>query len=151
MAKATIDEKLTPAELAAISKVKSNGLTSGDYPVDVTIHVTAHVRKGDDYERTPTASIPTKKTLALFVRYSGVTRDAALNALEKAMTDALDSGIEADFGDLDAAETKVIKALGEMPKVKVSGATTVKNLIVERIPAVKTIEADVAIGQEATS
>lgn len=138
-----IDERFSTAELAAIGKIagKNNGLTSGDHSVDVMLHVSAIVRKGEDYERTPTASIPTKKVLALFVRYSGVTRDAALAVLERAMTDALNNEIAAEFGDLEAAEEKVIKTLGELPKVKVSGATTVHDLVVDRIEQTITVEA----------
>ena len=139
-----IDERFSAAELSAIAKVgKSGNLLVGDHKVDVMLHLTAIVRKGEDYERTPTASIPTKKTLALFVRYCGITRDAALKMLERAMTDAINEQVTADFGDLDTAEMKVVKALGNLPKVKVAGATTVHDLVVEYVAPVLVVEADV--------
>lgn len=60
-----------------------------DQKVDFTVRVKGYLDIFEDTEKTPTVSIPMKETLALFIRYCGVTREAAMGLLQRAMTDAL--------------------------------------------------------------
>lgn len=93
--------------------------------VDGTVNVSA------DEEYTPTVKIPLKVAFALFVRYSGITGEHALNALQKAMSEALTLDEEAqekiaEIAVLDAAQQKVSDMLGSLPKAKRSGKVTIK-------------------------
>lgn len=93
--------------------------------VDGTVNVSA------DEEYTPTVKIPLKAAFALFVRYSGITGEHALNALQKAMSEALTLDEEAqekiaEIAVLDAAQQKVSDMLGSLPKAKRSGKVTIK-------------------------
>jgi len=141
--KRIIDESLTNLEKLALAKVSANTtpLAPGDHDFDITVRVSGSLRKGEDYERTPTASVPLKQALALFVRYCGITRKAALSALTKAMTEALDTGTQVDMEVVNTAEKMVMDSLEEMPKVNVSGATTVQHLQVEKVNAIVVVEA----------
>jgi hypothetical protein len=100
----------------------------GTYKVneELNISLAASIVQNGEEEYTPTISIPTKVTLALFVRYSGITGDAALSALQRAMTEAVKIGEKAEesvseLADIKAAEKKVKKMLGELPKDKRKG------------------------------
>jgi len=64
-------------------------LTEGTHNVDCTIRVTGTLHVGTDYDTAPTVSIPLKETMALFIAYSGITREHAINVLTRAMTDAI--------------------------------------------------------------
>lgn len=84
---------------------------------------------GESY--TPTVDIPMKVTLALFVRYSGVTADVALKALEKAMSEALAIGAKgedkiSEVANIDKAMSKVTAMLGKLPQKTRKGKTNVK-------------------------
>lgn len=79
---------------------------------------------------TPTISIPLKVTLALFMRYSGITGQHALDALEKAMTESLKLDKKAqksiiELTTLDKCEEKITAMLGELPKSERKGKTLV--------------------------
>jgi hypothetical protein len=107
----------------------------GVYTVDetVTLRVEGVLTVGDTVLYQPTTSIPWKQTLALFVRYSGVTREAALVALVRAMTEALTTDEEAAdlmaaVADLEEAEEQVADALDALPVQPRLGAVSVKRL-----------------------
>jgi len=140
--------KLNPKEVAAffrdiqnvgkkwLDRWKGDGnLTIGDHNVDCFLHVRGTVRKGKDYVIVGTASIPIKQTLALFIKYSGVTREAAKSALVKAMNDAAANGDKVDMGDLDKEIEAVTAMLPKLPPISSAGKTTVVSLTVERIPS----------------
>lgn len=61
----------------------------GSFEVDTTVRIRGLLNVFEDEQYTPTAEIPIKAALALFIRYCGVTRDAARRALQQAMTEAL--------------------------------------------------------------
>jgi hypothetical protein len=108
----------------------------GAYNLDqeVVIHLSGSLKVGEDSEYTPTTSIPYKTAMALFLRYSGVTRDAAMNALVKAMTDAIKLGAEGEesaelvaaMADIAEAEATVQKGLDALPNKTKLGAVTQK-------------------------
>ena len=112
---------------------KRDGMEPGTYTVDESVHIgmqgTYEVNPVEWI--TPTTSIPMKVTLALFMRYSGITGQIALDALEKAMAEALKIGVKgektiAECATLDKYEEKVKLMLGELPKKSRKGKTFVK-------------------------
>jgi hypothetical protein len=131
----SISTKTLEAAKKAISselKVRED-LTPGSYIVDEELHLKldGSVTVNEPEKYIPTVSIPVKATLALFVRYSGITGDRALAALEMAMTEALKLGDKAEehiveIAMLDNAEKKVKKMLGDLPKVDRAGKTIIK-------------------------
>jgi hypothetical protein len=97
--------------------------------VNLTLSGSVEVNEPETY--TPTINIPLKVTMALFVRYSGITGAAALKALEKAMSEALTLDKKAvklisELAVLEQAEEKVTAMLGELPKAERKGKTFVK-------------------------
>lgn len=119
-------------------KAVRKDVAAGKYPIDtvVSLHLSGLVTVEPDGTYSPTTSIPWKTALALFVRYSGVTREHALQALTLAMREALDKDEEAEelisaFADLDEAAERVQEALGELPEQPRKGAVRVKVQIKE--------------------
>ncbi len=119
--------------LAKTAKSDRDSLPVGRHALDetVTLRVTGSVLVSEDTEYTPTASIPLKAALALFVRYSGVTGQAAMDALTRAMTEALETGTNAaqnmrEMAILDAAEATVRAGLTDLPKAPRKGPVTVQ-------------------------
>ncbi len=130
-------DKLTQAVLAKTlekaAKKDRSVLPTGDFEVDtlVTLHVQGSIKIGEDTERVPTADLPIKTALALFVRYSGVTGEHALKALQRAMREAIENGEDAAEGlaeatMLDEAEKRVRSTLEDLPKVSRKGRVTIK-------------------------
>jgi hypothetical protein len=138
--------RIDPEILAALANVLSKDakgvrdcLPPGEYAIDseITLAIKGKVDVLEDEEYTPTAKIPHKLAMALFIRYAGVTGPLAMDALVKAMTEAM--AIEAlegkakkaalkaigEVADLDAAEDVVIKGLGELPKATRNGKVNV--------------------------
>ena len=122
-------------KLAAKTDARA-GIAPGAYKVDtrVVVHLKGSVNVGEDSDYIPTTSIPIKIAFALFLKYSGVTRGAAMTALVQAMTEAivLDAegadtvGIIEELADLEAAEGLVRAGLAKLPKKPKSGAVTHK-------------------------
>lgn len=120
---------------------KTDKPAAGEFEFDQTFMVslkgTAKLLADEDY--TPTANIPMKDALALFLRYAGVTGPAAMDALVKAMTEAAEIGALPtdkakkerraairEIADLDEAEKLVNKKLGELPLATRKGKFTPK-------------------------
>lgn len=133
--------ELSPIVLAALAdlagkKAKGNrdklGVGEHDFEAEVTLKLSGSVNVLEDESYTPTVKIPHKLAMALFLRYAGVTGPAAMDALVRAMTEALrvEAEIEGlkgkakkaamdairEVADLDAAEAAVVKGLAELPK-----------------------------------
>ena len=89
----------------------------------------------------PTVSIPLVATLALFFDKCGVTRDAALNLLREAITEAMaenvneDSKIKERIGDVEKA-IKAVKddLIAKLTKMKRAGRVITKDLEVTLTP-----------------
>lgn len=128
---------LAKAVKDAAAKKAREELAVGKHSVDFTVRVSGELTVGEDESYTPTVKVPFKAALALFVRYSGVTGDAALNALVKAFTEAVEAdgdtvaALEAS-ADLVAAEARLNAALGELPKATRKGKVLTK-LVVEAV------------------
>lgn len=80
---------ISKAIKAAAEKEARAALQPGVHQVDTLVRVHGSMTINEDERYIPTAEIPVKAALALFIRYCGITRDAAENALVRAMTEAL--------------------------------------------------------------
>jgi len=131
---------------AAAEKQAKAELSPGSYPVDVKVRIRGQINVFEPEEYTPTTSIPLKSALALFIRRCGVTRDAALAALQDAMIDALrhaegdaDANIAAaiseDLEVVDDCLARVEAMAKALPKKQRDGKVTTK-LTVEELVAV---------------
>jgi hypothetical protein len=131
-------DQIDPATLATIAKAIKVSLASrrpapGVHEVAecVTFDIVSEVKVSEDSERTPTVSVPLLPTLALFIRYSGVTGPTALRALERAMREAIEAGegateAIAEVADIEACEARVVAAMQALPKVPKKGAVSVR-------------------------
>ena len=130
---------LDPVELLALSKaVKSKAVEAarrelgpGVHHVDCTVRVRGSLEIGEDGERSPTASIPVKEVLALFVARSGANRGAALKLLRTCLRDALSKGPSAQgaitmAADIDRIfEAEVAELVKGLPPTPVRGSVRV--------------------------
>lgn len=132
-------ETLTVQTLRAMAKAldteikKRDDLVTGTYDVaeTVTLNVQGTVSKFPDEEYTPTVKIAHKVAMALLVRHCGITGQAALNALERAIKESIEVDDKSEtyiaaMADLTVAETKVQNMLNELPKATRAGKTTIK-------------------------
>lgn len=103
--------------------------------VNLTVEV-GSLQIGHDTDKTPTCSIPLLPTLALLVKRMGATRDAALQMIKDAMTEALtlDKGAtEALMAESGVAEAETLikeKVIATLPRTKVRKAVKVKDATV---------------------
>ncbi|MCB9924898.1 MAG: hypothetical protein H6822_22150 [Planctomycetaceae bacterium] len=133
----------TKALLAKAWKNEDLDLGVGRHYFDeqFVVRVSGSVEKHEDQLVAPTVSIPLVTTLALFFDKCGVTRDAALNLLREAITEAMDENVNEDakikerIGDVEKA-IKAVKdeLIGKLPKMKRSGKVITKNLEVTLTP-----------------
>lgn len=113
-------------------------VAAGNYQFNtvLTFNLKGELRVAEDFEWTPTVSIPIKKTLALFMRYCGATREAAMAGLMQAMKEAHELEVKgeeciAELADLEKAEQQVIENLDQLPKELKKGAVTGKLTLIE--------------------
>ncbi len=103
----------------------------------VTLHIKGTVSKAKDHDKTPTTSIPLIVTMAVLLHRMGFQREKAKELLVASMTEALKAGDKAEgyiaenVADIEAAIAEVREITDELPKVTVSGATTIKATITE--------------------
>ncbi len=121
---------LAKAVSAKALKAARPSLDVGDYNVDMIVRVAGTIRVEADTDRAPTASIPVLEVLKLFVAYSGVTGQHALDVLERALTDALaksprGEGAIAAAKMIDAAFARRVDAMiAKLPRTFVHGDVT---------------------------
>jgi hypothetical protein len=128
---------------AAAMKAASGNLepSEDEVPVDITVRFVGWIKKGFNYWRTPTASIPILDALALTVHDAGITGQAAVNAIMRGMTRAITQDEEAKTilkgmrENLASAEAKIREGLAELPQVEVQGPCTgkVEMTVIERV------------------
>ena len=133
----------TKALLAKAWKNEDLDLGVGRHYFDeeFVVRISGSVEKHDDQLVAPTVSIPLVTTLALFFDKCGVTRDAALNLLREAITEAMDENVNEDakikerMGDVEKA-IKAVKdeLIAKIPKMKRSGRVVTKDLEVTLTP-----------------
>jgi len=137
-AKVVFDEAITAAEATAIAKATSSAeLPVGDHQVDCFVHIKGCIRKGEDSEMTPTASVPILAALGLAVKRMGFQRDKFLEILKDSMRDAINGEKAADIDEVTAeASAAVKKTLAALPKITRKGSTTlVGDLTVQKVAA----------------
>ena len=133
----------TKALLTKVWKNEQLDLGVGRHYFDeqFVVRVSGSVEKHEDQLVAPTVSIPLVTTLALFFDKCGVTRDAALNLLREAITEAMDENVNEDakikerIGDVEKA-IKAVKdeLIAKLPKMKRSGRVVTKDLEVTLTP-----------------
>lgn len=123
-------------------KAARGELAPGCYDVDTIVHIRGTVEVQPDYQAAPTASIPLKATLALVLRYAGITGEKAKELLTQAMTEALQSGKSGEDAILDACPVlcEVMRSvektlLASLPKVDRKGALKTAIHVIELPPA----------------
>lgn len=112
-------------------KVARPNVAAGNHDVDVTIRVTGTISVGADYTTTPTVSVPLKETLALFIAYCGITREAAINLMTRAMTDAISQtgkgkGALAGVDQVEQTIERVEATMASLPKQPRKGPVKTK-------------------------
>jgi|TARA_Y100000034_G_scaffold76572_1_gene91991 hypothetical protein len=145
MDSATLVRVLTTAESVAIGKAKvakvgnENRLSVGDHQVDFTVRIQGQIRVGEDYDKAPTTSIPLLETLALTLAYAGITRDAAIMAIETALNAVMarqgdrkkgSGAILANAVDVSVIETMIDRVkdniVAKLPRTHADGPVTTK-------------------------
>ena len=136
-------DSTTKALLKKAWKNEELDLGVGRHYIDeeFVVRVSGSVEKHEDQLVAPTVSIPLVATLALFFDKCGVTRDAALNLLREAITEAMaenvneDSKIKERIGDVEKA-IKAVKddLIAKLPKMKRAGRVITKDLEVTLTP-----------------
>lgn len=103
-------------------------LSDGRYQVDTTVRVCGSLVIDPDCQISPTVSVPLKATLALFIRYAGITRETAIAHLTRAMTEAIQSGSKGEdalLAQCPAVEQTLAtvqdRVLSTLPKVTRKG------------------------------
>ena len=133
----------TKALLAKAFKNEELDLGVGRHFFDeeFVVRVSGSIEKHEDQLVAPTVSIPLVATLALFFDKCGVTRDAALNLLREAITEAMTDGVNENskikdrIGDVEKA-IKAVKddLIAKLPKMKRAGRVITKDLEVTLTP-----------------
>jgi len=142
---------LADAAKAAADEARDS-LTTGDHDLDetVTLHIGGTVSVSDGESYIPTVSIPLKEALALTLQFAGITREAAIDALTRAMTEALrikalkgkdakvaKAQIEAQMSMVEDAEALVREGLDSLPPQTRKGKVRCAKAAVEEVATEK--------------
>lgn len=112
-----------------------NPVQPGVYNLDgqhLILELSGSVRKGEDYDYTPTCSIPIIPALMLAFEKAGIVGPHLENMLFEAMEAALNADEQANsrikerLKDVEAAERRVRARLAELPKQKADGPFRLK-------------------------
>ena len=138
-------EKILAKAISKACEKVADGLALevGKHEIDrtITLHVHGTVSKAKDSEFTPTVSLPHKAVLGFFLEKLGAVSVNVESLLVEAMKAALEAGEQAEekvssrIKDIEAAEARVVKALGELPKQPRKGAVTVRCEVEEVVVA----------------
>jgi hypothetical protein len=138
--------KVAVAKVLKSAEVKeaSNSLSAGEHYVDATVRVQGVLRKAKDEESAPTVSLSLLETLALTLHYAGCTRESAMEAIRKAVTDALEDGtstkgeIIEKYDWIDAEIDKIKKSvIAKLPKITKYGKVTTPKLEISEVKMVQ--------------
>ena len=125
------DVVLTALASALGKMAKASSIQPGRYAVDETIilRVKGDVKKGCDEEYTPTIAMPLKAIMATLLPRLGATKQAAMDTLIAAMTEAIegekqgDEALKARMKDVDSAFETVAAVLDALPSKSRHGKT----------------------------
>lgn len=114
--------------VASAAATKARGdLAVGTHLVDLVVHISGSLQVAPDGTRVPTASIPVKEVLALFVARSGCTRERGIALLRECLTAALEQGVSGAgaieaAADVDATfKAAVDELVASLPRTPVKG------------------------------
>lgn len=133
----TVLSKVVPSRKASEYR---DGVSAGEYPVDFTVKVRGTVNvKEDATPKTPTASIPVKEVLGMFIARSGAHRDANIKILRECLTEMLNSNKDKKGGakgsispEFDSVWADTVEAfLSTLPKTRVRGEVEMDGVTVE--------------------
>ncbi len=119
---------LTALAKAAANLADGMKLPTGTHKVDayLTCRLTGEISKAADTDKKSTTKILTKQTIALILRYAGVTREAAKGILTRAFTEAMAADEKADLGDYAEGMAEAMKHVNQivakLPRIPVAGA-----------------------------
>ena len=124
---------LAKGQKTAVVSGASKELGVGEHTIDAWVHLTGTIKKAEDEQATPTVSLSVLETLALALKFSGVTGDNAKNVIRQTITTALTAdskskGALTDQYDWLEDEVKALKAdvISKLPKITKSGKVTTK-------------------------
>lgn len=128
------------ALIAKSWKNETADLSVGRHEIDETllVRVTGHVEKHEGQMIAPTVSIPLVSVLAFFWEKAGIERDAAMDMLREAITEAMqenrkeDTAVQKRIEDVNAA-IKAVKTdlIAQLPKMPRAGKLDTKNLSID--------------------
>ncbi len=111
-------------------------LKPGTYKIDAGVRLKGAITIEEDYQVTPTVSIPLKATLALFIRHAGIGAERAMKALAAAAEEAMEKKEEAILAEApEVAKTLAAvqeRILAKLPKAKRKGKVLAE-LVVEDV------------------
>lgn len=135
---------ISRAVSAKVAKEARQQLGPGNHNIDSIVRIFGTLFIGEDEEYTPTAEIPLKATLALFIRHCGITRETAIEKLVSAMQEALrrnETGHDKtmtvlekldEVSVIDDCMSRVLELAAELPKKTRAGKVRA-NLTVEEV------------------
>ena len=129
------------------AKAARKELTVGTHDIDMTVHISGTVVVKEDTMQKATASVLSEDNLLLILKAAGVTRKAAMNAIESVASDYLVgwTGTEADKKraanarkealysyDPDGSMKNIFSDIKDrLPKIKRSGSVSFKGSVDE--------------------
>jgi len=130
---------LTPIQILAISKALTKkdidaaraALQPGKYEVDMSIKLSGTVTIGESGEKKSTVSIPVKGVLGILLQRAGVTREASIELITEAVTQAMNSSSDGTKGEsaLDSYVEDIFSEVSDriassLPKTPTAGRVT---------------------------
>lgn len=118
---------IAKAVTAECEKSAREALAPGVYYVDTTVRIRGTVVVEEGGDRRPTVSIPLKETMALLLHHCGVTRNAAMDALSRALFESIATKGKAagsidELGIVDDVYKERVDAMLDLlPRTRVAG------------------------------
>jgi hypothetical protein len=138
MMKSTTTVAVAKVVKAPTVKVASNDLTVGEHYIDTYVHLKGTIKKAEDEMADATVSLSVLETLALALKFSGVTGDNAKKVIRETITTALTAdstskGALTEQYDWLEDEVKALKkdVISKLPKIPKSGKVTTKLTVTE--------------------
>jgi hypothetical protein len=124
---------------APVVKKASTELPVGEHHIDTVVRLVGTIKKAEDEEASATVSLSVLETLALALKFSGVTGDAAKKVIRETITTALTAdstskGALTEQYDWLEDEVKSLKAevIDKLPKINKVGKVTTK-IVVDQV------------------
>ena len=120
------------------SRVEDLDVSPGAYEFDFCVRIQGRAVRAADTEATPTSRALTLETLALFIKRSGLQREAAINILMEVMRDSVQLGSDQKTALLEItgvaeARDRLAREMAKLPKVSRKGSFSFKEITVEPV------------------